>query len=127
MSQDYVFRLEGKIKPYVRMTQRSKGVEAQAMEYMANKQALQYQFKAQMMEHNWGMLPEKTALYLELEYSVAERLHGFDLDNVLKAVSDAMQAIVIGNDLWIDRVRAERRLGDRFSAVVKVGVVKVVG
>ena len=117
-----MFHLEGKIKPYVRMTQRSKSVEAQAIEYIANKHALQYQFKSQMQHNNWDMLP-KAPLSLNVDYTVAERLHGFDLDNVVKAVADAMQEIVIGNDLWIDEVRARRQLGDAFGAVVTIGLM----
>lgn len=120
----YVFRIEDKIKPYVRMTQRSKGLDAQAIEYLANKQAMQFQFKGQMMENNWDMLPLKTPLYMKLDYTVGQRLHGFDLDNVVKAVADALQEIVIGNDLWIDQIEAKRQLGDSYVGVIEIGVLR---
>jgi Holliday junction resolvase RusA-like endonuclease len=76
-----------------------------------------------MQQHNWDMLP-KAPLALNLDYTVAGRLHGFDLDNVVKAVADAMQDIVIPNDLWIDEIRASRELGEKYFAVIKIATLQ---
>jgi len=42
------------------------------------------------------------------------------LDNQVKAILDAAQGLVFENDLWIDSISAERRLGSQTRAQVVV-------
>ncbi len=107
----YRFIITGRIKPYVRMTQRGKWVKPQAIEYQASKSALQYQLSAQMAQHGWDTLPGQTplAMHLVLGY----RRHSQDLDNIIKAVADAANGVVYPDDRWIDRITAERIGGPR--------------
>jgi len=122
------FELTGKIKPYVRMTQRGKFVRTrngkltQAAEYLDSKTALQWQFKAQMMGHEpFGREP----LCVSITVFYRGGYHNHDLDNVIKALLDAMNGIVYADDRWIDAVCAVRGSADdeELSAVVRVGAL----
>jgi Holliday junction resolvase RusA-like endonuclease len=115
-----VFLIQDKIKPYTRMTQRGKFVSPQAQEYLRSRAAIQWQLKEQMRGRK--ALPDQTPLAARIEIVMEGGLHRSDLDNQVKALLDAAQGIVFRNDLWIDEVHAERRVGDRYFArmVVKV-------
>ncbi len=122
------FELTGKIKPYVRMTQKGKFVRArngkltQAAEYLDSKAALQWQFKAQMVGHEmFGREP----LCVSITVFYRSGYHNHDLDNVIKALLDAMNGIVYADDRWIDAVCAVRGSADdeELSAVVRVGTL----
>jgi Holliday junction resolvase RusA-like endonuclease len=117
-----------KIKPYVRMTQRGKFVRVrngkltQAAEYLDSKAALQWQFRAQMMGHEpFGREP----LCVSITVFYRGGYHNHDLDNVIKALLDAMNGIVYADDRWIDAICAVRGSADdeELSAVVRVGTL----
>ncbi len=119
----YTFLLTGKIKPSVRMTRLGQYVDPQAQEYKASQSAIAWQYKAQMREQSWSMLPARTPLKISILIEMPERLHCSDADNQVKAIVDAAQGIVFQNDLWIDEIRAARRLGKEHRVVVVIGVL----
>ena len=53
----YTFTIAGKIKPAVRMTQRSKHCDPQAADYLVSKQAINWQLLSQMADNGWDILP----------------------------------------------------------------------
>lgn len=102
----YRFVLKGKVKPYVRMTQRGKFVRPEARAYLASKEALAWQFKAQMM----GKVRfERTPLAVLIKFNEARRFHHKDLSNEYKAVEDAANGIVWDDDCWVDLCIARRK------------------
>ncbi len=122
------FEIVGKIKPYVRMTQRGKfvrtrnGKPTQAAEYLDSREALQWQFKAQMVGREmFGREP----LCVSITVFYQGGYHNHDLDNVIKAILDAMNGIVYPDDQWIDAICAVRGSADdeELSAVVRVGTL----
>lgn len=122
------FEIVGKIKPYVRMTRKGKFVRVrngkltQAAEYLDSREALQWQFKAQMMGREpFGREP----LCVSITVFYQNGFHNHDLDNVIKAILDAMNGIVYPDDRWIDAVCAVRGSADdeELSAVVRVGTL----
>jgi len=100
------FTLTGKIKPYVRMTQRGKFVKKNAQEYLASKEAIRWQLRQQMEEGQ--MLPERTPLAVCLVFNYDGGFHNRDLDNTVKAALDAAQGIVFPDDRWVDVIYAKR-------------------
>lgn len=116
----YTFHLEGKVVPYTRRTFKGKYSDA-AKRYHASQNAIGWQYKIQLREFDWPMMPTQTPLFLEVDYQVPERIHTFDFDNVLKALSDAAQGIVFKNDLWVDELHATRRLGSDYRATISIG------
>ena len=117
----YQFYLTGKIKPYVRMTRRGKWVNEEAKEYLASQVAIGLQVKQQMNLNGWTMLPVKTPLKLEVTAILPERLYTMDVDNIGKAVADAMQGIVFKNDCWIIETRFVKTLGKDYETRISVG------
>ena len=117
------FIIRGKIKPYVRMTQRGKWVSEQAQEYLASQHAIRLQLRHQMAANGWEMLPARTPLDVRMVFTVPNRLHCADLDNQVKALADSAQGIVFKNDLWIDAITAERRKGPDYLTVLEVKTV----
>lgn len=105
----YTFQLMGKIKPMVRMTQASKHVDPQAQEYLASKDALQWQMKQQMAANGWGMI--RRGIRIGVTLTIQPARHNSDLDNIIKAVADAAQGIAYEDDRWIDHIRSERTQG----------------
>ena len=114
------FTIKGRIKPYVRMTQRSKWADPQAAEYLSIKAGIGLQVNAQMNRSGFEMLPPKTPLSVSISFHVTDGLHRCDLDNQGKAVLDALQGIVYKDDAWVDKITLERELGDEDVAVVAV-------
>lgn len=115
MSQ-YSFTLTGPIMPAVRMTSRSKFADPRARAYLASQDALKTQLKNQMALNDWQMLPEKTALAVELQIAT-DKMHTVDLDNLLKAVMDSANKIVYPDDCWIDKLSVWRYPADECKAV----------
>ncbi len=114
------FVIKGKIKPYVRMTQRGKWLDPQAAEYLSSKAGIGLQVAAQMANHGFEMLPPRTPLSVRISFQCASGLHRCDLDNQGKAILDALQGIVYKNDCWVDRLALERELGDEDVTTVAV-------
>lgn len=110
------FTIAGKIKPYVRMTQRGKWVKDEAQEYLSSKSSIGLQLRRQMAECELEMLPAQTPLYVKLFIEQPNNLHRSDLDNLIKAVLDAAQGIIFHNDCWIDWIEASRHIGNDYLA-----------
>ncbi len=116
----YSFELRGRLKPYVRMTRRGQWVDAQAQEYKASQSAIAWQFKEQMLEQGWAMLPARTPLRISILIEMPRRVHCQDADNQIKALIDAAQGVVFPNDLWIDSIQAVRRRGPEYRAEMEI-------
>ena len=119
----YNFIVEGRIKPYVRMTRRGKWIKPAAIEYISSQEALKLALKNQMVENGWEMLPGQTPL--EVRILIRPAHHNRDLDNEVKAILDAMSGIVFPDDRWVDRLWALRETG-RPNVQIRVGLNKEV-
>lgn len=119
----YGFMLRGKVKPYVRMTQRSKHVDPQAKEYLASKEAIGFQLREQMAWSEWEMIPGGRPLEVVITVYSPTAFHNSDLDNTIKAILDAANKIVYQDDRWIDRINASRWVnpGGDYEVVLSVG------
>lgn len=120
-SDALVFLLNGKIKPYVRMTRRGKYVKPTAQEYLVSQMNLKYQFKEQMLTRD--ALPRSTPLFAQLVIEHGGGFNNRDLTNEAKAVEDAAQGIVYRDDRWIDKFAMGRFRGLEDGAVFVVGVL----
>jgi len=109
VKQFYEFTLEGPFKPYVRMTQKGKWVKPQAQEYLASKEALQWQFRQQMK----GRFIIPRGISLGIDIRITPVSHRRDIDNEAKALLDAAQGIVFEDDRWVDFLLVFRDRGDR--------------
>ena len=119
-----VFTLIGKIKPYVRMTQRSKYSDPQAQEYLASKMRLGLQLRQQMAQNGIEMLPPRTPLITRVTIYEPRGFHNKDLDNQIKAILDAAQGIVYQDDRWVDKLSASRQHGERHETHLWVEVME---
>ncbi len=109
--------LTGAVKPYVRMTRRGKWTNAQAQEYLASRMSLALQAKEQMR----GRAPlGRMPLRVHIIFSVSERMHTKDLDNLVKAVLDALNGVAWQDDRWVDEISAVRRLAEDNKTIVHV-------
>ena len=99
------FEIEGEIVPYVRMTQRSMWVNKRALAYRCSQSAIRDQIAIQMAQKQYEKIDKQPTLFVITVCT--KRGHRFDLDNVVKAVIDAAQTVVISNDMWIDKISAE--------------------
>lgn len=91
-----------RIKPYVRMTQRSKYVNKSAKEYLASKDALAWAMRAQ-----GGRVPDKTPFEVHLSYHAPD-LFTYDLDNLVKAVMDAGNKVMWNDDRYCTVIVSEK-------------------
>lgn len=112
------FLIEGRIKPYVRMTQRSKHVDPQAQEYLASKLAIGLQLKQQMQGRE--IIPRGIPLAVGVDIEEGVGFHNRDLDNEVKAMLDAGQGVVFEDDRWIDEILAMRYRGQESRASLSV-------
>lgn len=119
----YTFTIAGKIKPAVRMTQRSKHCDPQAADYLVSKQAINWQLLSQMADNGWDILPGQTPLSVSLVFEFPGGWHNADLDNQIKAVVDAANGIVWPDDRWIDNLHAARKAGDDYVCTMRVVVM----
>lgn len=123
MTSNMNFELLMPVVPYVRMTQRSKFTDPSAQEYGANQMEIRLKVKEKMAWAGWSMLPEKKSLYVSIEYWPPKgKQHKGDLDNILKAVVDALQGVVYQNDCWIDVHNITRFPVDPGGPRVKISV-----
>ena len=112
------FTILGKIKPYLRMTQRSKIVDPQAQEYLASKMAIGLQLKQQMAGQE--MFP-RVHLSTDILFCGPDTHHATrDLDNLVKAIHDSAQGIVYPDDCWIAELSARRQEGPEYITYMKV-------
>ncbi len=134
--------LSGEVVPYVRMTRRGlhrayivkngKPVRNPAQRYLASQDDLKYAIKQQLLAkgHQADALPlfkNGQPIQVMLTVCVSRRLHTKDLDNQVKAILDAAQGLIFENDLWIDRISAERSLGEEDLVELVVVPAKVQG
>ena len=112
----------GRLKPYVRMTQKGKWIEPQAIEYMECKRYLSYQIKNYMNVNKLKMLPEKTPLMIEIEIGVPKSQgHRADVVKLQQAILDASKGLVYKDYNWIDSVSIKREFGHtELFMIVKV-------
>ena len=102
------------VKPYVRMTRRSKHVNKQALEYLASKGILSARIREQMTLQGMDMLPAKTPLKVIIRlYAPTSPGHGADLDNQIKAILDACNKEAFPDDRWVDQIEAYRFIGEK--------------
>jgi Holliday junction resolvase RusA-like endonuclease len=104
-----LFTYLGHVKPYVRMTKNGKWVDPQAQQYIANQTEIKYSLKGQMTGEIFDKVP------ICISGAIFSKSRKGDLDNIVKAVLDAMQGIVFTNDLWIDRIVFTRKF-EKFDA-----------
>jgi len=121
----YTFTIKGKIKPYVRMTQRSKYCDPQALEYLGNQREIKIRLVEHMSDHDWHMLPRSTPLNVSLVFTFPGGWHNADLDNQIKAVLDAAKGIVWHDDRWIDSLYGARKAGDDYVCTLRAQVARV--
>ena len=103
---EYTFRLTGRFKPYVRMTQKSKFVDPEAQAYLASKDALGFQMLQQMASNGWEMVPRGVPLGALIVIQPVR--HNCDIDNQIKAILDSAQGIVFEDDRWVDAIFSVR-------------------
>lgn len=113
------FYIETDFQPYTRMTQRGKYVIPKAIAYRASQRNLELRFKEAMKLNGWEPF-ERVPLAINVLITVREDLHRSDLDNRLKALTDAAQKVVFPNDCWIDVAYIRRRLGPKDSILFTV-------
>jgi len=121
---NYNFVIEYRIKPYVRMTQRSKYVDKQAGAYLNSKRAIQLQMRTQMNISHWRMFENKEPLFVSISLFLDNRLHGGDLDNYVKAILDAGNNIIYQDDRYVDRIFASRYLSEHNRCYLMVEDLK---
>lgn len=114
------FVLSGPIRPYTRMTQKSKWVNPAAVRYIGDQGRIKGEILEEMSRHHWQMIERGTPLGVHVVIQATGRLHCRDLDNELKAVLDALQGVALEDDRWVDQASAYRRLGDIDVVVVQV-------
>ena len=113
------FEIKGKIKPYVRMTQRSKFVNPQAKEYLASKDAIGWQLRQQMADKQIEMIPNKKPIVAHIEV-YRPGVYQADLDNIFKAIMDAAQGIVFQDDRYIVSLSAKKELDESHTAWLQI-------
>ena len=116
------FVIQGKFKPYVRMTQRSKWANPQARQYLNSQAAVRAQIAIQKQRAGWDMIPPQTPFVAYIDIQMPGRLHCQDLDNQIKAIIDAAQGIVFPDDRWLDATVATRRLGNHHNTVIEFSI-----
>lgn len=115
---EMTFVIEGKVKPYVRMTRVGKFCRPEAQEYMDSQAAIARQFRQQMNGNE--KLPAQTPLAVEIRVTMPGGLHRSDADNLTKSLLDAANGIVYPDDRWIDAIRFTRIKGEAYTTVFTV-------
>ncbi len=111
-----------RVHPYVRMTQRGKYVDREAIEYRGLKDALAHSLRAEMRECGYEMFGRRP-LRVHIWLTTERGLHRCDVDNLEKAILDACKGIVFEDDRWIDDLHITRELGD--TELIELGVEEI--
>ena len=116
---DMRFLFQGKVKPYVRMTQRGKWIRKDAQAYLASKYDLAMQLREQMGENGWMPL-DHTPMMVTIRIGQKIGLHRCDIDNQAKACLDAANGIIWRDDRWVDVLLVSRTeaLSDQVEIIV---------
>ena len=117
-----VFKIDHCFTPYVRMTQAGKWVKPDAQRYLASQAAIKQELWEQMQAKGYEAFPRGISLSLTLIITHAHKFNDRDADNEIKSLSDAAQKIAYANDQWIDRIYADRRLGDTCQVIMVIKV-----
>jgi len=97
------FYYKGRIKPYTRMTQKSKYVDPAAIAYMASQRSMGYAMNLQRL----AFIEKGQPIRLVVEFNWID--HRCDLSNLLKAVEDAANKTLWADDCWVDEILVRRR------------------
>lgn len=108
----------GDIYPYTRTTMRQKFVDEAYAKYTASQCAIRQIVREMMADNDLSPMPDGTPLRLGIIFTVKRRLHKRDLSNMVKAVEDALQGVLFGNDAWIDAIYAERAIGPADACLI---------
>lgn len=126
-TEDLVIVLNGKPKPYVRMTQRGKWVKPEAQAYLASKADFAEQMREKMRRRGRGPFPRRVPLHVDIAFYYANGAdHKRDLDNEVKAILDAGNGVVWADDCWIDGINTWRGKSDSGENRVVLTVVAMV-
>jgi len=109
------FSCPGLIVPYTRTTQGSKW-NARSRRYFASKENLALSVKLQMRRCGNKRLPDKTPFLLRAHFTRRNFLT-CDLDNLAKAVADALNGIAYDDDRYCVRLEATKRRGPDFAEI----------
>lgn len=115
--------IPGKVKPYVRMTQRGKFYDPQAKQYLASKEAIKLEMISQINRAGIVIPKSKAPLFVSIIFLVPNRLHGCDLDNLIKSVLDAGNKILWSDDRYIDRITASRAIDVNYLTIIEFGEI----
>lgn len=97
------------IIPYVRMTQRGKWGSPRAQDYLANQATIKTELLQRISEMDYTMFRRGQRLRVDIVVVVPHsKARVGDIDNIAKAILDAMQGLVYENDSWIDWLRIQR-------------------
>lgn len=118
----YEFVIDGHIVPCTRVTTNSKW-SPRATRYHSSQEAMRWQLRHQMLDHQWEMLPDNMPLGLDVEIKLNKAVQRADLDNLIKAVSDSAQGVVFINDKWINKITAVRCAADIERATIRIYVL----
>jgi len=85
----YTFSIKGRIEPCA-----------------ASKEAIRAQLVAQMDYRGWGRLPAKTPLLVSMHIAPIHR--DYYIDDLIRAILDAMTGIVFPDARWIDELSVKQ-------------------
>jgi Holliday junction resolvase RusA-like endonuclease len=105
------FILSGHITPYTRTTQKMKWTE-RYQKYIASKEAIQRQVTNQMVMNNNKQIEKGQPFLMECRFFMEKRLYGSDLDNLVKAVADAMNGHAYYDDRYCVNITATKKKAD---------------
>jgi len=114
--------IQGHIVPYTRTTQGSKW-NARYRKYTASKESIQIQAQNQIVIADSCSVPKGKPFELNCSFVLASRLYGCDLDNLAKAVADALNGVAYYDDRYCVRLYATKRLckdGEEEGVIVEV-------
>lgn len=108
------FTLTGRVKPYTIRTRASLHASERSRDYYASQQNLAYQLREQMN----GRPPLVGQVGFSVVFTRTKRLA--DLDNLIKAVSDAANGIAWADDRQVRCIEAHLQSGNEDVTTLKV-------
>jgi Holliday junction resolvase RusA-like endonuclease len=112
------FTLTEPITPYVHRTAKGKH-SARAQRYHASQNAIGLQLRNQMQLNGWRFIPRGIPLALYLRVT-RPTIHNLDATNLQKAIEDACNGRVFGDDCWVDDIHTVVTKGTEHQAVLEV-------
>lgn len=108
-----------RIVPYVRMTQRSKYVDPQAIAYGISLQNLRNAIWEEVVTQRATPIPDRTPFEICVEWA-GPKAFKFDIDNMLKAVLDAAQSVMFRSDLWCIKAVATKQRSENLRTYIVI-------